>query len=101
MIIILKINFHHYKDENLFLFQAGDLVSLKKLAEAGADLNVQGGGREWSPIMKAAFDGNIDIVRYLKSQGVDLDLTDSEGNTALDLAEQQYNTDVSNLLREK
>jgi len=81
--------------------EAGDLVSLKKLAEAGADLNVQGGGREWSPIMKAAFDGNIDIVRYLKSQGVDLDLTDSEGNTALDLAEQQYNTDVSNLLREK
>ena len=51
--------------------------------------------------MKAAFDGNVDIVRYLKSQGVDLDLTDIEENTALDLAEQQYNTDVSNLLREK
>jgi len=74
---------------------------LKKLAEAGADLNIQGGGRGWSPIMKAAFDGNIDIVKFLKNQQVDLELTDSEGNTALDLAEQRYNTDVSNLLREK
>jgi len=81
--------------------EAGDLVSLKKLAEAGADLNIQGGGRGWSPIMKAAFDGNIDIVKFLKNQQVDLELTDSEGNTALDLAEQRYNTDVSNLLREK
>ena len=71
------------------------------LTEAGADLNVQGGAYGWSPIMKAAYDGKIEIVRFLKDQGVDLDLVDLDGYTAMDLAELNYNTDISSLLAEK
>ena len=50
---------------------------------------------------KAAYDGKIEIVRFLKDQGVDLDLVDLDGDTAMDLAELNYNTDISNLLAEK
>ena len=51
--------------------------------------------------MKAAYDGKIEIVRFLKDQGVDLDLVDIDGDTALDLAELTDNNDISDLLAEK
>ena len=54
-----------------------------------------------SPIMRAAYDGKIEIVRFLKDQGVDLDLVDIEGYTAMDFAELKNNTDISYLLAEK
>ena len=83
------------------IFYADDLDLLITLTEAGADLNVQGWAYEWSPIMKAAYDGKIEIVRFLKDQGVDLDLVDIDGDTALDLAELTDNNDISDLLAEK
>ena len=45
--------------------------------------------------------GDNELVSYLKSLGVDLELQDRDGDTALDLAELQYHTDTSNILREK
>lgn len=45
--------------------------------------------------------GDNELVSFLKSLGVDLELQDRDGDTALDLAELQYHTDTSNILREK
>ena len=67
-----------------YFFQVANLDVLKALVEAGADLNVQSGNKEWSPIMKAAFDGYFEIVKYLKNHGVDLDLFDDEGIDLID-----------------
>ena len=52
---------------------------LEALVEAGADLNVQVSEQKWSPMMLAAFDGNYEIVKYLKNLGVNLDLVSDEG----------------------
>ena len=52
---------------------------LEALVEAGADLNVQDGERKWSPMMLAAYDGNYEIVNFLKKLGVNLDLVSDAG----------------------
>ena len=60
-----------------------------------------GGSTGWTPLMRAAYDGNIAIVRFLKDQGVDLNKADSNGDTALDLAEKLFNSEIVKILREK
>jgi len=79
----------------------GDRLLLEALVEAGADLNVQDGERKWSPMMLAAYDGNYEIVKFLKNLGVNLDLVSDAGYTALDFAEEQNHADVVKLLKEK
>ena len=81
--------------------QKEDLATLKALAAAGADLNTQSGPLEFSPIMHAAYEGYVDIVRFLKNQGVDLSLEDTEGDNALDLAVLRNHGEVIKILREK
>ena len=51
--------------------------------------------------MQAAATGKVEIVRFLKNQGVDLDKADTNGDTALDLAEQNFNSEIVKILREK
>ena len=51
--------------------------------------------------MNAAYFGKVEIVRFLKNQGVDLDKTDTDGDTALDLAEQRFDSEIIKILREK
>ena len=51
--------------------------------------------------MRAAADGNVEIVKFLKNQGVDLSVENENGDTALDLAEQQFNSEIIKILREK
>ena len=52
-------------------------------------------------MMQAAYQGYVDIVRFLKNQGVDLSLRDTEGDDALDLAEIRNHEEVIQILREK
>ena len=73
---------------------------LKSLVEAGADINIQSGELKWTPIMKASHNGNIDIVRYLLDHGADIELTDVDGDTSLDLAILRNNTAIIKLLKE-
>ena len=49
--------------------------------------------------MMAAYKGYVDIVRFLKDQGVDLSLEDTDGDTALDLAIARNHQEVINILR--
>ena len=60
-----------------------------------------GGSTGWTPLMNAAYFGKVEIVRFLKNQGVDLDKTDTDGDTALDLAEQRFDSEIIKILREK
>ena len=84
-----------------FVFQGGNVRILELLVKAGADINVQGGKLNLSPLMYAAYKGHADAVRFLKNNGADLYLEDNNGNTALDLAELQNNVEISKILREK
>jgi len=51
-----------------------------------------------SPLMWAAFFGQTAVVQNLLLLGADFALTNSEGDTALDLAERQGNRDIAALL---
>ena len=79
--------------------QKQDLETLKALVDAGANLDQQSRSVQFSPIMIAAYKGYVDIVRFLKNQGVDLSLEDSEGDTALDLAKARNHQEVIRIIK--
>jgi len=49
----------------------GSARVMKRLADAGADLNVPGGWTSEPPIMTAASEGYLDVVKVLLDEGVD------------------------------
>ncbi|MDN3638756.1 ankyrin repeat domain-containing protein [Simiduia curdlanivorans] len=49
----------------------GDLTEVKRLAEAGANLNVYG-INPGPPLMEAASEGHVDVAKYLLSKGAKL-----------------------------
>ena len=69
--------------------QRGNLPAVKALASAGANLEVKGGSFEMTPLALAAINGHDEVVKYLKSTGVDLEATNLDGKTAQDLAADQ------------
>ena len=78
-----------------------NLSLVKMLVEAGADIDVQCSYDNTSPLMQAAYDGNEEIVAYLKEQGADLDLVDTSADTALAIARYRNYENIVEILREK
>jgi len=81
--------------------QEGNIVVLKALAEAGADLDVKGGDYQTTPLGLAALKGHLEVVKFLAAEGVDLGATDKDGKTALTLAREFGRDDVVEFLEEK
>src|SRR5437660_5156836 len=52
--------------------EKGDLKALKRLVEAGADVDAMYG--EWTALMLAAANRDIEAIRYLLSKGADTEL---------------------------
>jgi uncharacterized protein len=59
---------------------AGSLEVTRKLVEMGADIDKRGGALDASPLTYAVSDGQIEIVRYLLSQGASFDLSEPYRN---------------------
>ena len=51
--------------------------------------------------MKAAADGNVEAVELLRDLGTDLDIEDTQGRTAVQIAEDFSNFYIAEILREK
>ena len=51
--------------------------------------------------MKAAADGNVRIVEFLRDMGTDLEIVDTQGRTAADIAEDFSHFNIAEILREK
>ena len=64
----------------------GDLETLKRLLEAGHDVNQRDGVWKRTPLMWAAVKGHTVCVGYLLQNGARLNLEDRERRTALHLA---------------
>ncbi|KAI0127815.1 ankyrin repeat-containing domain protein [Xylariales sp. AK1849] len=65
----------------------GDVRLVRRLKEAGADLNLRCQNHtESTPLMLAAEDDQPGIVEYLLDEDVDIEAADSLNSTALDLA---------------
>ena len=78
--------------------EKGDLKTLKRLLEAGHDVN-QRDGRGRTPLMWAAEKGHTECVEYLIQNGAQLDLKNYDGWTALRLASEKGHDSTVKLLQ--
>ncbi|KAJ8377547.1 hypothetical protein AAFF_G00256110 [Aldrovandia affinis] len=58
---------------------AGQMEEVQLLVERSADLDKQDGVHGWTALMQATYHGNKDVVKYLLSQGADVNLRAKNG----------------------
>jgi tetratricopeptide (TPR) repeat protein len=75
----------------------GDLAELKRLLNAGADVNVKDDDRSTS-LMVAASQGHMAIVHELIAKGADINMQNKYGWTSLMLATSAKHTEIIKLL---
>lgn len=63
----------------------GDLATIKKMVEAGVNINKKT-SQSMTALMTAAQSGKIEVVKYLISQGADLYVEDIYHNNAKNIA---------------
>ena len=52
----------------------------------------------WTALRGAAFDGHLDVIKYLISQGAEVNVHDKDGWTAFQLAAQNGHLEVTKYL---
>lgn len=62
-------------------------------------INCQSGWTGWNALMAAAYNGNLETLRFLLKKGANIYYKDNEGKTALDLAILQKHEEVAELLQ--
>lgn len=72
----------------------GKLPFVKRLVEAGADVNLYG----WPPLIYASFNGHAAVVDYLLKKGAEVNATTDNGSTALLFAARFGHLEVVELL---
>ena len=77
----------------------GDLATVKKFIEYGADVNEK--SNDMTPLMIAARYNNVEIMEYLLSKGADINFKNDSGMTALKSAIASNAKDAEALLRQK
>ena len=65
--------------------ESGDLEKIKALVEGGAkaDTLIEYGEHKITPLMKACWDGELEIATYLMDQGADVNAVDESGSTPM------------------
>lgn len=91
------------KDSNgrtaLMYASSGDFSeTVDLLVKRGAEVNVQGTLEGFTPLMTAAAEGLVEVVRVLLAAGANPDLVDKDGDTALSFARQNGHNEVVALL---
>ncbi|TBX69133.1 ankyrin repeat domain-containing protein [Flavobacterium silvisoli] len=76
----------------------GDLNTVKKFIEYGADVNEESNGM--TPLMFAARYNKVEIIKYLLEKGAKKDVKDERGYTALKYAEFSNSTDAIAILKQ-
>ena len=77
----------------------GDFTEVKKLIEAGADVNAQN-NEGWTVLMLASYFGHPEVAKLLVESGADVNAQNNEGVTALILALEGGHPEVAQLLME-
>ena len=76
-----------------------DVAGPRALIDGGADMNCQG-DRDFTPLHNAVLHNQIDAVKFLLQMGVDRQITNDDGNTALGLAKIMGHSDLIKLFDE-
>ena len=69
------------------------------LIDKGADMHVKAGYPALSPLHAAASENYEEIAALLIIKGADVNIKNDDGETPLDWAEEERNTDLADLLR--
>jgi TonB family protein len=85
------------------LVERGDLAGLRARLSSGANPNASDDSvvKGWTPLMAAAYSGNVDAARLLLDSGAAIDAKTQQGSTALDIAVRGGKPQVSELLRRR
>ncbi|WP_430814278.1 ankyrin repeat domain-containing protein [Carboxylicivirga sp. RSCT41] len=60
--------------------------AVEVLIKAGADVNAIDSHENWTPVMFAAGEGQLEVIKLLVANGADLTKLDTDGESALDFA---------------
>ena len=72
--------------------------TVELLIENGADVNHADNAEGWTALMMAGAEGHGPVVEVLLTNGADIELTDQDGDTAIDHARERGQTDIVALL---
>ena len=72
--------------------------TVRILLDKGAEPNVVDSDEHFSPLMHAAAEGNLDVVKILMEAGSDATLKDIDGDNAASFARQSSHIEVANYL---
>lgn len=80
---------------------SGEAGVIPLLAKRGVDINAQKEDDKYTALMYAAFSGKGETARILIGLGAKLDLVNSEGKTALDIARDKGQVHVERMIMEQ
>jgi ankyrin repeat protein len=78
---------------------SGKVEEVAMLVKYGACINQQDKGNGFTALIKAVFNNNIDVVRYLISKGADATVSSFERKTALDYAYEKNHQEIIKILK--
>ncbi len=90
---------HSHRTALLFAATGPFPETVKFLLDNKSNPNVVDNGEHFSPLMHAAAEGNLDIVKILLEYGADPDLKDVDGDTAESFARQKGHTALVDYLK--
>ena len=96
-----EVNLENDEGRTSLMFAASGPFSqtVSLLLENGADVNRSDSVEEWTPLMYAAAEGNNEVVELLLEHGANPNAKDTDGETALDFAENNGHAQTVTLLR--
>ena len=75
--------------------------AVEVLINAGADVNAIDSHENWTPVMFAAGEGQLEVIKLLVANGADLSKVDTDGESALDFANANGHSETANYLQSK
>lgn len=89
----IDYNLELFRDKTAELLDAAKVNNLPLAHECFEDIQIQKNfrnSRGWSPIIIAAFNGSLDVLRFLIERGADINLPNFKGTTPLMYAMSHY-----------
>jgi ankyrin repeat protein len=77
----------------------GDLVTMGRLIDSGADLNAGSGVNEWPPVMHAIHKGQLAALRLLVDRGASIN--GEMGRRCLEMAKRDGPPEIARFLEER
>lgn len=85
----------------MFAASGTSAETVEALLKAGANVNAKDSHENWTPLMIAAAEGHMNVVRTILDRNPDVELREVDGENAYDFAVQGNHTDVAELIKSR